>query len=271
MSKLRFTDAEKWRDPWYQGLPLIFKALWQYLLDNCDNAGVWICNEREAEFHIGEQIDWKQALVVFEGRVSAFSNARKWHIVKFISFQYPGGLSPLSAPHRQVIRLCEMHGLPLPILKEKKAAADGSLPSSLPSRLQASAIDTDTDTDKDSLSLRESPERESFLHAIPDITPPAIPPAANMLRAKTVGDLQAVHPVLVVFRTDQERLQTILALYGWDGCSQGLSSLEPSAKRRETGKQRVTVNELAMWLAKTYELDPEDYRRAGLPMPAKGA
>jgi hypothetical protein len=70
MSKLRFTDAEKWRDPWYQSLPLVLKALWQYLVDNCDNAGVWVVNRKEAEFHIGERIDWDTALQAFEGRIS---------------------------------------------------------------------------------------------------------------------------------------------------------------------------------------------------------
>jgi hypothetical protein len=137
VSKLRFTDAEKWRDPWYQGLSLLHKALWQYLTDNCDNAGVWVVNQREAEFHLGERVDWGVALAVFTGRVEAISPT-KWHLVKFISFQYPGGLSEKSAPHRQVKRLLAHHGISLE--KEPTCSLHG---------LRSSPKDKDTDQDKD--------------------------------------------------------------------------------------------------------------------------
>jgi hypothetical protein len=158
MSKLRFTDAEKWRDPWYQSLPLVLKALWQYLVDNCDNAGVWVVNRKEAEFHIGERIDWDTALQAFEGRISPL-NGSKWHVVKFISFQYPGGLSVKSAPHRQVKRLLATHGLPGEFKDETPTTHTPTPQPSLQGRLQGSPIGVgkDVGVGKDSPSTG-SPE-----------------------------------------------------------------------------------------------------------------
>ena len=37
----RFTDTEKWKDEWYTELSSDYKIIWQYLLDTCDNAGIY--------------------------------------------------------------------------------------------------------------------------------------------------------------------------------------------------------------------------------------
>ena len=138
MSKLRFTNTEKWRDPWFQDLPAVNKLLWLYLVDNCDNAGVWVVNKREAEFHLNEKIDWDNALSFFDGRIEWLGDS-KWYIVKFISFQYPSGLSEKSAPHRQVLRVLKSHGLD----------PNGRVVGSLPSRLGGRAKDKDKDKEED--------------------------------------------------------------------------------------------------------------------------
>lgn len=108
---LRFTDTNKWRDPWYMDLPVLLKVLWQYLCDNCDNAGVWPVNRKLAEFEIGEAIPWDYVQGHFDGRVRIIDDGRKWHLTKFLAFQYPNGLSEASKPHQQVLRLLSTHGL----------------------------------------------------------------------------------------------------------------------------------------------------------------
>lgn len=142
MSKLRFTNTEKWRDPWFQGLSAVNKLLWLYLVDNCDNAGVWVVNMREAEFHLNEKIDWSSALPSFRGRIEILGET-KWYIVKFISFQYPSGLSEKSAPHRQVLRVLKSHGL------DHQGRIDGRIDGSLPCRLEGRAKDKDKDKEED--------------------------------------------------------------------------------------------------------------------------
>lgn len=59
----------------------------------------------------------------------------------------------------------------------------------------------------------------------------------------------------------------MLALYGWVPMTGAIRELEPIAKARPEGKRRVLLSELGDHLAKVYELEPEDYRRAGLPVP----
>lgn len=110
MSKLRFTDCDKWDDPWFMELAPAFKQLWTYLCDKCDNAGVWNVNGRLAEFHIGMHVDWPGALKAFGDRIQVLADGRKWHLVKFVAFQYPSGLG-ISNPHKQVIRLLASHGI----------------------------------------------------------------------------------------------------------------------------------------------------------------
>lgn len=39
MSK-RFTDTDKWKNPWFRNLPGKYKLIYVYMLDSCDNLGV---------------------------------------------------------------------------------------------------------------------------------------------------------------------------------------------------------------------------------------
>lgn len=125
------------------------------------------------------------------------------------------------------------------------------------------------------------PDQPNPPAAAPPSTPPAAAaaaddfltrpdPAATNAPRLTLGDLEAANPVLVVFRTDRDRAETMLALYGWEGCQSALNVLGVAALKRPPGRQRVTVSELAAWLAVEWVLDAEDYRRAGLPVPATG-
>jgi len=42
----RFTETKKWEDPWFQDLDPTMKCVWGYILDHCDNAGVWVVNTK---------------------------------------------------------------------------------------------------------------------------------------------------------------------------------------------------------------------------------
>lgn len=103
----RFVATETWADEWYQDLPLVYKCLYKYLCDNCDNAGVWKLNKRLAEFQIGEKIDWDRVPELFGGRLYVISDG-KWWLTKFIPFQY-GELKETCKPHKKVIELLKSH------------------------------------------------------------------------------------------------------------------------------------------------------------------
>jgi len=52
----RFTETEKWRDPWFRKLSAGAKLAFLYIIDNCDNAGVWTADKELADFSIGMEI-----------------------------------------------------------------------------------------------------------------------------------------------------------------------------------------------------------------------
>ena len=103
----RFTETEKWRDPWFRKLSAGAKLAFLYIIDNCDNAGVWTADKELADFSIGMEIPWMKVLEAFGERVSVLPSG-DWLIVRFVEFQF-GKLSKDCKPHLQVIRLIEKH------------------------------------------------------------------------------------------------------------------------------------------------------------------
>lgn len=107
--KKRFTDAEKWRQPWFRALSPDAKHAWSYLCDNCDVAGVWEADTALADFSIGKALDWPAAFAEFGARVTELPGG-KWWIRKFVEFQY-GILKESCPPHRGIIACIKKHGL----------------------------------------------------------------------------------------------------------------------------------------------------------------
>lgn len=117
MSK-RFTATEKWEDPFFHGLDNNGKLAWLFLLDKCDNAGIWNVNYPLMEFFIGcrAEIGW------FKGRVIEISDD-KWFIPKFVTFQY-GDLNKENRAHLSVIRKLEKEGASKDLISPFQGAKD---------------------------------------------------------------------------------------------------------------------------------------------------
>jgi hypothetical protein len=103
----RFTETLKWCDPWYRKLTPENKNLWEWLVDNCDNAGVIDLDLELASFHIGYQYPMLTLSDVFGDRVRLL-DCGKWLVVKFIAFQY-GELSHDCKAHNPVFASLEKH------------------------------------------------------------------------------------------------------------------------------------------------------------------
>lgn len=110
----RFTETQKWSDPWFMDLSGTAKLLWFYLLDNCDNAGVIRFNPKLAAVQIGKLIEEKH-FAELVGRVQPLDGGKLW-IPAFIQFQY-GTLRPECRPHLSVLDLVSKHGLKLRVSK----------------------------------------------------------------------------------------------------------------------------------------------------------
>lgn len=103
----RFTETDKWRDPWFRKLSAGAKLAFYYIVENCDNSGVWTPDTELADFSIGMAIPWDKVKEAFGNRLLILSSG-DWLMLKFVSFQY-GQLSPDCKPHLQVLRLIEKH------------------------------------------------------------------------------------------------------------------------------------------------------------------
>ncbi len=98
----RFTDSNKFGDIWYRKLPLLQKVLWEFLLAECNHAGILTNFDLEmASFKIGADIT-KKDLEIFESRV-IFITENTLFIPKFIEFQY-GEFNPKNRVHLNVLK-----------------------------------------------------------------------------------------------------------------------------------------------------------------------
>jgi hypothetical protein len=82
----RFTDSEKWKDPWFDGLTNDQKLVWLYLLDNCDHAGLWKKNIRLLRILTNTNLVEEEIKSFLNDRIIQIED--KWFIPKFITFQY---------------------------------------------------------------------------------------------------------------------------------------------------------------------------------------
>jgi hypothetical protein len=106
----RLTATEKWDKAWFRKLSPRHKALWQFLTDRCDQAGMWEVDFESASHFINDVTPiTEEDLKVFGNRLEKFSNDKIW-IVDFISFQC-GDLSEKSPAHRPVFKLLKKYNL----------------------------------------------------------------------------------------------------------------------------------------------------------------
>jgi hypothetical protein len=107
----RFTETTKWRNPWFRRLSPLLKCLWQFILDECDPAGVVEFDPELASFCIGEKIVLAD-LNEFGERLAAIGGG-KYQIKGFLEFQYTT-LSQSCPAHKVVFSALERHCLPFP-------------------------------------------------------------------------------------------------------------------------------------------------------------
>lgn len=100
MATKRFTDAEKWKDSFFEQLSKDYKLAWLYLLDDCDNAGVWNKSIKRLNFHCDTNFTEEEILKVFKKRLQPITDD-KWFIKKFMDFQY--GLNWLNSSNKAVV------------------------------------------------------------------------------------------------------------------------------------------------------------------------
>ena len=107
----RFTETNKWRDPWFRKLSAVQKLAFIYLVENCDEAGVWDPDYELANFSIGAEVDWdKMMQALGPDRLLLLDNG-SWFLTKFLEFQCGPVLRPDCRPHVKILSTLREHGI----------------------------------------------------------------------------------------------------------------------------------------------------------------
>ncbi len=121
----RFTETEKWKDPWFCELDLQHKLFWLYLCDTCDHAGIWQVNIPLVKFHIP---DLQYNPDNFKDRVVILSK-EKWFIKKFVLYQQKVNsldeLNPSNKCHASIINILEKEKILSPLEAPAKGLGRG--------------------------------------------------------------------------------------------------------------------------------------------------
>lgn len=108
----RQSDPAIWSKAWHRKLSTTHKALWRYLCDNCDWAGVFEADFDLVSFKIGEEITAAD-LQVFGDRIMSLKNGKYW-LTGFIDFQQPNGVSETNNFGRSIMRSVRKNNVPYP-------------------------------------------------------------------------------------------------------------------------------------------------------------
>jgi hypothetical protein len=258
MSRLRFTDCDKWKDPWFFDLPPMVKLFWQYLCDNCDLAGTIDLHPRIVNSYLGADLDLSAAQAALGDRVRVLPSG-KWYLTRFIAFQQPGGFKNCNA-HRHIIKLLRQHGLPeladlyQSQIDDSLARGRGGVREGLPTPTSKSL----SQSHSHSLSLLQGGVGEPG--PVVDNEPPdedapieLAKPLGPVTPPRGLPDLLAMHRGLFVGRDERPDWEAILRTWGWDACEAAARAL---AKKGQRG-DRIYRADFVFWLDENYELKPD--------------
>jgi hypothetical protein len=160
----RFTDTEKFTDSWYRRLSTPNKLLWDWILCNCDHAGIISIDLEFAEMVLGEKFEDDVLQNHFKERLVSINNGKHF-IPKFIKFQY-GKLNSDSRVHKSVISRLNENGIDIQSLAFKIDTL--SIPYEYPID---SPKDKDKNKDKDKAkdSYSYSSNQAGALKVTPDL------------------------------------------------------------------------------------------------------
>lgn len=99
----RFTDSEKWKNPWFRKLQIKAKLTWVYMCDECDISGVWKPDFELASFQLDFKIDLTSIIEWYGDKVRPFRDCIL--IVQFFEFQYGDSKDTWSAKVKAKSRL----------------------------------------------------------------------------------------------------------------------------------------------------------------------
>lgn len=100
----RFTETDKWQDPWFRKLPGAHKLVFIFLIENCNNAGFYEFDLDHVAYMTGLAV--KHVEGALKGLERGIVGALGWVWVRnFLRHQKNEDLNPDNPAHRQIIAL----------------------------------------------------------------------------------------------------------------------------------------------------------------------
>lgn len=86
--KKRFTDCDKWDDPWFRKLSPINKVIIDFLQNKCDQAGFWKIDKELCAVYVGAEFDATEFLKAVNYEKERIRvHDEHWQLLGFIEFQ----------------------------------------------------------------------------------------------------------------------------------------------------------------------------------------
>lgn len=139
----RFTDTEKWKKKWYRELGSKLRDVRQFVLDDCDLAGIWEIDLNRISYYVGSPVSLDEVRHAFCGYVSLLGDLDSLFIPAFLEFQY-GNLVETNNAHRAVIRRLKLKNINQPLRSPSRGVQDKDK-----DKVQDKDQDQDKEKDKD--------------------------------------------------------------------------------------------------------------------------
>ena len=123
----RFHDSGLWNEDWYIDLPTNYKLFYQYLIDNCDHAGIWKPNTKHFEFILGSTCPlngFLNSVNADKERIIMLPNKR-YFICGFIPFQYGNILNLNNRVHLSICNALILNKIPLGSIRPQIEVKEG--------------------------------------------------------------------------------------------------------------------------------------------------
>jgi len=100
----RFTETEKWNDPWFRKLPGVHKLTFLFLIENCNNAGFYELDLPHMAYLMNIKEDLLEGAI--KGLSRGITEASGWvWIHNFLRHQKNSELNWENLAHRQIVGL----------------------------------------------------------------------------------------------------------------------------------------------------------------------
>lgn len=108
----RYIDTNFFKSPFVRSLPIEIKAIYCFIICDCEGSGVWSVDPEVASLYVGANVTIEdlQSHFIDTGKAIDLGNG-KWFFIDFIDHQYPKGLSRTNPAHNNFIAELESYGL----------------------------------------------------------------------------------------------------------------------------------------------------------------